>query len=260
MALARPPGQRGRVTATAARCGDLVRDEIVLSADTWVVKVGTSVLTGPDGTLDPARIGHLAEQISAVIGPGPQGRAGQLRRGRARAWASSARPTRPDNLPQLQAAAAVGQAYLIQTYDEGLRRHGRHAAQLLLTARRLRQPHALPEHAQHPARPVRLRRRADHQRERHGQRRRDQVRRQRPAGGDGHQPAPGAAAGHSERRRRPVSRPTRPPARRPSRPARAPDRRRGPGPGRREPQRAGHRRHAEQAGRGPAGDPRPAAR
>ena len=40
---------------------------------------------------------------------------------------------RPDNLRQLQAAAAIGQAYLIRAYDEGFRRHGRHAAQLLLT-------------------------------------------------------------------------------------------------------------------------------
>ncbi|MBX6316489.1 MAG: glutamate 5-kinase, partial [Isosphaeraceae bacterium] len=40
---------------------------------------------------------------------------------------------RPDHLPQLQAAAAVGQAFLIRAYDEGFRRHGRHAAQLLLT-------------------------------------------------------------------------------------------------------------------------------
>src|SRR5262249_36930717 len=40
---------------------------------------------------------------------------------------------RPENLRQLQAAAAVGQAYLIRAYDEGLRRHRRHAAQLLLT-------------------------------------------------------------------------------------------------------------------------------
>ena len=41
---------------------------------------------------------------------------------------------RPDNLPQLQAAAAIGQSYLIRAYDEHFRRHGRHAAQLLLTA------------------------------------------------------------------------------------------------------------------------------
>ena len=109
-----------------------MRDEVVLSARTWVVKVGTSVLTGPDGTLDPARIDHLAEQISTVMD-----------RGRKVALVSSGAvgagmgqlgwKRRPDNLPQLQAAAAVGQAYLIRAYDEGLRRHRRHAAQLLLT-------------------------------------------------------------------------------------------------------------------------------
>jgi glutamate 5-kinase len=111
---------------------DLVRDEVVLSAWTWVVKVGTSVLTGRDGALDPARIGHLAEQISAVMETGRKvalvssgavgAGIGQLGLGR-----------RPDNLRQLQAAAAIGQSYLIRAYDEGLRRHGRHAAQLLLT-------------------------------------------------------------------------------------------------------------------------------
>jgi len=111
---------------------DLVRDEVVLSAQTWVVKVGTSVLTGPNGTLDPARIDHLAEQICqvtdggrkvALVSSGAVGAGmGQL------GWKK-----RPDNLRQLQAAAAVGQAYLIRAYDEGLRRHSRHAAQLLLT-------------------------------------------------------------------------------------------------------------------------------
>ena len=110
---------------------DLVRDDVV-QARTWVVKVGTSVLTGPDGTLDPARIGHLAEQISLVM---DQGRkvalvsSGAVGAGMGQlGW-----KRRPDNLRQLQAAAAVGQAYLIRAYDEGLRRHRRHAAQLLLT-------------------------------------------------------------------------------------------------------------------------------
>ena len=41
---------------------------------------------------------------------------------------------RPANLAQLQAVAAVGQSHLIEAYDRGLRKHGRHAAQLLLTA------------------------------------------------------------------------------------------------------------------------------
>ena len=56
--------------ARTMKLPDLVRDEAVLSARTWVVKVGTSVLTGLDGTLDPARIGHLAEQISAIMATG----------------------------------------------------------------------------------------------------------------------------------------------------------------------------------------------
>jgi glutamate 5-kinase len=111
---------------------DLVRDDVVLGAQSLVVKVGTSVLTGPDGTLDSARIDHLAAQISllmdqgrkvALVSSGAVGAGmGQL------GW-----KRRPENLRQLQAAAAVGQAYLIRAYDEGLRKHRRHAAQLLLT-------------------------------------------------------------------------------------------------------------------------------
>jgi glutamate 5-kinase len=122
-----PPNAVGRSPVR-----DLVRDEVVLSAKTWVVKVGTSVLAGVNGTLDPVRIGHLSEQVSqitetgrkvALVSSGAVGAGiGQL------GWKK-----RPENLPQLQAAAAVGQAYLIRAYDEGLRRHGRHAAQVLLT-------------------------------------------------------------------------------------------------------------------------------
>ena len=111
---------------------DLVRDDVVLSARTWVVKVGTSVLTGSDGTLDPARIGQLSEQICAVMDRGIKVAlvsSGAVGAGMGQlGW-----KRRPDNLPQLQAAAAVGQSYLIRAYDEGFRRHRRHAAQLLLT-------------------------------------------------------------------------------------------------------------------------------
>ena len=111
---------------------DLVRDDGVHSSKTWVVKGGTSVLTGPDGRLDPGRIGHLAEQISLVTATGRRVAlvsSGAVGAGMGQLGLSK----RPDNLRQLQAAAAVGQAYLIRAYDEGFRRHGRHAAQLLLT-------------------------------------------------------------------------------------------------------------------------------
>jgi len=111
---------------------DLVRDDVVLSSHTWVVKVGTSVLTGDGGALDPERVGHLAEQISAVTDTGR--RVALVSSGAVGAGvAQLGLGRRPDNLPQLQAAAAVGQSYLIRAYDEGFRRHGRHAAQLLLT-------------------------------------------------------------------------------------------------------------------------------
>jgi glutamate 5-kinase len=111
---------------------NLVRDEVVMSARTWVVKVGTSVLTGDDGALDPARIDHLAEQISAVMASGRK--VALVSSGAVGAGIGQlGLDRRPDNLRQLQAAAAIGQSYLIRAYDEGLRRHGRHAAQLLLT-------------------------------------------------------------------------------------------------------------------------------
>lgn len=111
---------------------DIVRDELVVSSRTWVVKVGTSVLTGPEGTLDPARIDHLSEQLSAVMASGRK--VALVSSGAVGAGIGQLGLTRrPDNLRQLQAAAAIGQAYLIRAYDEGLRRHGRHAAQLLLT-------------------------------------------------------------------------------------------------------------------------------
>jgi glutamate 5-kinase len=131
------PPQNSEGAPTPSQIGfplvrDLVRDEVVLAAQLLVVKVGTSVLTGPDGALDPARIDHLAEQISVVM---DQGRkvalvsSGAVGAGMGQlGW-----KRRPDNLRQLQAAAAVGQAYLIRAYDEGLRRHRRRAAQLLLT-------------------------------------------------------------------------------------------------------------------------------
>src|SRR4051812_13066528 len=111
---------------------DLVRDDVVLSSRTWVVKVGTSVLASPDGTLDLDRIHHLAEQICLVADTGRRVAlvsSGAVGAGIGRLGLSR----RPDNLPQIQAAAAVGQSYLIRAYDEGFRRHGRNAAQLLLT-------------------------------------------------------------------------------------------------------------------------------
>ncbi len=112
---------------------DLTRQEIAATADLLVVKVGTRVLTHPDGRLDEGRIARLAEEISKIcesdrhvvlVSSGAVG-AGMSLLGLTR---------RPSDLAQLQAVAAVGQTNLIQTYDRTFRKHGRHAAQVLLTA------------------------------------------------------------------------------------------------------------------------------
>ncbi len=112
---------------------DLVRQEIAASARLVIVKVGTRVVTTRDGQLDHRRIETLGEEISELISQdrrvilvssGAVG-AGMGRLGLDR---------RPGDLARLQAVAAVGQAYLIEAYDRTFRRHGHHAAQVLLTA------------------------------------------------------------------------------------------------------------------------------
>lgn len=112
---------------------DPVRQEVAATSRTVVVKVGTRVLTHDDGSLDHDRVTAIAEQIvwltedgrqvvlvsSGAVGAG-MGRIGLHRR--------------PADLAQLQAVAAVGQSRLIESYNRALEPHGRHAAQILLTA------------------------------------------------------------------------------------------------------------------------------
>jgi glutamate 5-kinase len=112
---------------------DAVRQEVIALAQTVVVKVGTNVLTRPDGALEPTRVQALADQLhrlraggrqvvlvsSGAIGAG----VGRLGLGR-----------RPSDLPHLQACAAVGQSLLMRAYEDCLAHHGVPTAQILLTA------------------------------------------------------------------------------------------------------------------------------
>ncbi len=112
---------------------NLVRREVIETAKTLVVKIGTNVLARDDDTLDDNRFEALAAQVHLV-----------RRSGRRVVLVSSGAigagigllglDKRPDDLPHLQAAAAVGQAHLIRKYDHALHRYGYRAAQLLLTA------------------------------------------------------------------------------------------------------------------------------
>jgi glutamate 5-kinase len=112
---------------------DLLRQEIAATATMLVVKVGTRVLTGDEGRLDPARIGQLADQIHQVIASGRKVAlvsSGAVGSGMGRLGLK----TRPADLAHLQAVAAVGQSVLVEAYEQALERYGHHAAQILLTA------------------------------------------------------------------------------------------------------------------------------
>jgi glutamate 5-kinase len=112
---------------------DLVRQEIAAAAGTWIVKVGTRVLTTADGLLNQERVAALAEELHYLMQAGRRVclvSSGAVGAGMGRLGLRK----RPVDLSQLQAVAAVGQTALVEAYDRSLRAHGRHAAQVLLTA------------------------------------------------------------------------------------------------------------------------------
>ncbi|MCE9607099.1 MAG: glutamate 5-kinase [Planctomycetia bacterium] len=112
---------------------DPLRRELAVSATTMVVKVGTRTLTRPDGSLDESRIEALTMQLHMLMLGGRKVvlvSSGAVASGMGRLGLTE----RPRDLPKLQAVAAVGQSYLVQTYDRLFRVVGRQAAQVLLTA------------------------------------------------------------------------------------------------------------------------------
>lgn len=109
------------------------RRAIVAAARRIVVKIGTRPLTSPSGTLDEARLGRLADELHQILTGGRQ--VVLVSSGAVGAGMGLLGLTRrPSDLSSLQAVAAIGQSYLVQAYERALRRHGRHAAQILLTA------------------------------------------------------------------------------------------------------------------------------
>ncbi len=112
---------------------DLLRHEVVALSETWVVKVGTRVLTNAQGLLDEERIEALAGQIEAILATGRRVAlvsSGAVGAGLGQLGVAK----RPRDVAQLQAIAAVGQCHLVRVYDDALKRRGYHAAQVLLTA------------------------------------------------------------------------------------------------------------------------------
>src|SRR5258707_15098699 len=96
---------------------NLVRREVVETARTLVVKIGTNVLAKEDDTLDDSRFDALAAQVHVVRQSGRRVvlvSSGAIGAGIGLLGLDK----RPDDLPHLQAAAAVGQAHLIHKNDD----------------------------------------------------------------------------------------------------------------------------------------------
>jgi len=97
-----------------------------------VVKVGSNVLTAPDG-LNIKIMRELARQIGTLMDRGLE-----IILVSSGAMASGVKKIgldrRPDELPRRQAVAAVGQAGLIMEYEKVFERHDRKVAQILLTS------------------------------------------------------------------------------------------------------------------------------
>ncbi|MEO8628185.1 MAG: glutamate 5-kinase [Betaproteobacteria bacterium] len=97
-----------------------------------VIKVGSSLVTAEGQGLDHAALAQWAEQIAELKRRGYQVllvSSGAIAEGMLRlGW-----PKRPNQLHELQAAAAIGQMGLVQAYETCFRTHGLHAAQILLT-------------------------------------------------------------------------------------------------------------------------------
>jgi glutamate 5-kinase len=104
----------------------------VASARRIVVKVGSSLVTNEGRGVDAEAIGNWSRQLAALAQGGREVvmvSSGAIAEGMKRlGWA-----TRPTQLHELQAAAAVGQMGLVQMYETQLRTHGMASAQVLLT-------------------------------------------------------------------------------------------------------------------------------
>jgi len=97
-----------------------------------VIKIGSALLTNDGKGLDVPALGRWVDQLAELVAAGVEivvVSSGSVAEGMSRlGWSR-----RPEQLHELQAAAAVGQMGLVQTWEAEFKHHGLHAAQVLLT-------------------------------------------------------------------------------------------------------------------------------
>jgi len=119
-------------TAPAEAPGEEPARPEVAAARRIVVKLGTRVVTRPDGEVALSRLYEIIEEVAATRRAGRQvllvssGAVGLGRR-------ALGLEEPPERLALRQASAAVGQGRLMALYDEGFSRYGLVCAQVLLT-------------------------------------------------------------------------------------------------------------------------------
>ena len=99
---------------------------------TWVIKIGSSLLTKNGSGLALDLIESWVEQIVALHRAGIKVvivSSGAVAEGMSRLNMT----LRPSSIQLLQAAAAVGQMGLVQAYESQFQKYGLHTAQILLT-------------------------------------------------------------------------------------------------------------------------------
>ncbi len=97
-----------------------------------VIKIGSRALVDEQNLLDSGQLESLTRQMAELQRAGKQVicvSSGAVAAGLRELGLND----RPGDLPSLQAAAAIGQARLIELYRQHFARHGFHAAQVLLT-------------------------------------------------------------------------------------------------------------------------------
>ncbi len=111
---------------------ELLSQGVLKDARRIVVKVGSSLVTNEGRGVDAEAIGNWCRQLAALASQGRElvmVSSGAIAEGMKRlGWAS-----RPKEVHELQAAAAVGQMGLAQMYESKLREQGMGSAQVLLT-------------------------------------------------------------------------------------------------------------------------------
>jgi glutamate 5-kinase len=106
--------------------------ELLKKARTWVIKIGSSLLTDNGKGLNLESIARWVQQISQLQDQGLQVvlvSSGAVAEGVSRLGL----PGRPTAIHEQQAAAAVGQMGLIQAYESQFKKFNKHTAQILLT-------------------------------------------------------------------------------------------------------------------------------